>query len=52
MVDMYLSLVLAGRRTCDPANKDVKQVPARYASYVIAELEAMGLNANGDPIVE
>lgn len=50
MVEMYLSLVLAGRRTCDPENKDIKQVPARYSSYVIEELKAMGLDANGDPI--
>ena len=50
MVDMYVALVIAGKRTCDTENKNVKQVPVRYREAVIAELEAMGLNANGDPI--
>ena len=50
MVDMYLALVIAGRRTCDPANKAVTQVPAKYRAAVIEELEALGLDANGDPV--
>lgn len=50
MVDMYLALVIAGRRTCDPTNKAVTQVPAKYRAAVIEELEALGLDANGDPV--
>lgn len=50
MVDMYLALVIAGRRTCDPTNASVKQVPDKYRVAVIKELTALGLDANGDPI--
>lgn len=50
MVDMYLALVIAGRRTCDPANTSIKQVPDKYRAAVIKELTALGLDANGDPI--
>lgn len=51
MVDMYLALVIAGRRTCDPTNTKVVLVPAKYRDAVMVELEALGLDANGDPIV-
>ena len=27
MVDLYLALVIAGRRTCNPENLTVKQIP-------------------------
>lgn len=50
MVDMYLALVIAGRRTCDPTNTSVKQVPDKYKEAVLEELIALGLDANGDPI--
>lgn len=50
MVDMYLALVIAGRRTCDKNNKTVKLVPTRYLNAVLAELEALGLDANGNPV--
>lgn len=50
MVDMYLALVIAGRRTCDKNNKEVKLVPARYLNAVLTELEALGLDANGNPV--
>lgn len=50
MVDMYLALVIAGRRTCNAENKDVTLVPTRYRSLVLAELEALGLDADGNPI--
>ena len=50
MVDMYLALVIAGRRTCDPTNTSVKQVPDKYRAAVIKELTALGLDTNGDPI--
>jgi hypothetical protein len=50
MVDMYLALVIAGRRTCDKNNKTVRLVPTRYLNAVLAELEALGLDANGNPV--
>ena len=50
MVDMYLALVIAGRRTCNVENKTVTLVPTRYRSLVLAELEALGLDADGNPI--
>ena len=50
MVDMYLALVIAGRRTCNAENKTVTLVPTRYRSLVLAELEALGLDADGNPV--
>lgn len=50
MVDMYLALVIAGRRTCNPENKSVTLVPARYREKVLTELEALGLDADGNAI--
>lgn len=51
MVDMYLALVIAGRRTCNPENRNVTLVPANYRKLVLAELTALGLDADGNPIV-
>lgn len=48
MVDMYLALVIAGRRTCNPANVKVTKVPERYRQPVLKELEALGLDADGN----
>lgn len=50
MVDMYVALVIAGRRTCNPENKSVPVVPTRYRKAVTAELEALGLDADGNPV--
>ena len=50
MVDMYVALVIAGRRTCNKESKDIIQVPTRYKNAVIAELAALGLDADGNPI--
>ena len=50
MVDMYVALVINGRRTCNKENKKVKQVPANYRELVLADLEAIGLDADGKPI--
>ena len=50
MVDMYLALVIAGRRTCDPTNTEIVLVPKKYRAAVLTELTALGLDANGDPI--
>lgn len=49
MVDMYVALVIAGRRTCNPENKEVPLVPTRYRAKVLTELEALGLDADGNP---
>ena len=51
MVDMYLALVIAGRRTCDTENREVTLVPARYRAKVVEELTALGLDADGNAIV-
>lgn len=47
MVDMYVKLVLAGKRTCDETNQDVTQVPVTYHAAVLAVLTEMGYDANG-----
>lgn len=44
MVDLYVALVIAGRRT-------FAQVPIRYQAAVKADLLALGLDENGNPIV-
>lgn len=49
MVDMYTALVIAGRRTCNPDNTEVTKVPERYRQPVLEELEALGLDADGNP---
>lgn len=43
MVDLYVALIIAGRRTFE-------QVPDRYKDAVRADLLALGLDENGDPI--
>ena len=48
MADMYLALVMAGRRTCNTENKRVKQVPAKYREIVLEDLAALGLDADGN----
>lgn len=47
MLDMYVALVIAGRRTCNRENKTVRQVPATYREAVLADLEALGLDGDG-----
>jgi len=44
MVDMYVALVIAKRRT-------LSQVPLSFRDAVEADLLALGLDGNGDPIV-
>ena len=51
MVDLYIALVVAGRRTCNIENREVTQVPDRYRNIVIEELTALGLDADGNPIL-
>jgi hypothetical protein len=43
MVDMYVALIIAGRRT-------LEQVPPTFRSQVETDLTALGLDGNGDPI--
>ena len=44
MVTIYVTLIVAGRRTFD-------QVPKALKELVKADLEAMGLDENGHPLV-
>lgn len=50
MVDLYIALVIAGRRTCNTENNEVTQVPTRYRDVVIKELEVLGLDTDGNPL--
>ena len=50
MRDMYVALVIAGRRTCNTENKAVRQVPAKYREIVLEDLTALGLDADGNPV--
>ena len=52
MVDIYVALVLAKRRTCIPekATKKIKLVPASVRPEVLEDLLAIGIDGNGDPI--
>ena len=43
MVALYVALIINGRRTYD-------QVPAKFKEAVKADLEALGLDENGNPI--
>lgn len=42
MVDLYVALIVAGRRTID-------LVPAKFKDAVLADLTALGLDGNGKP---
>ena len=44
MIDMYVALIIAGRRT-------LAQVPAKYQESVRADLLALGIDENGNPAV-
>lgn len=50
MIDLYVGLVIRGRRTCDVNNKKVRQVPKHLREAVIAELNAQGFDENGKEI--
>lgn len=43
MVDLYVALIIAGRRTFE-------QIPQRYKEAVRADLLALGLDENGNPL--
>lgn len=48
MVDMYVALVMAGRRTCNAENKSVPIVPLKWRAAVLEDLTALGLDADGN----
>lgn len=50
MLDMYVVLVSKQRRTCNPDNHKVPQVPDNWRDDVLADLAAMGLDADGNRI--
>lgn len=50
MVDMYVALVINGRRTCNEENKSVPLVPKKWRDKVLEDLTALGLDADGNPI--
>jgi hypothetical protein len=43
MVDVYVALIVNHRRT-------IEQVPTQLRSAVLAELTALGLDGNGNPL--
>lgn len=44
LIDIYVALIVAKRRTID-------QVPAHLRAKVLEDLNALGLDGNGDPLV-
>ena len=50
MLDLYVGLVSRQRRTCNPGNKKVRQVPAIWREAVLEDLKALGLDADGMPV--
>lgn len=50
MLDLYVGLVSRQRRTCNPENKKVRQVPKIWRDLVIKDLEALGLDLDGYPV--
>ena len=45
MIDLYVALIINGRRTID-------KVPERYKDAVLADLNALGLDGYGNPLGE
>ena len=50
MLDLYVGLVSRQRRTCNPENKKVRQVPKIWRDAVLKDLKALGLDADGMPV--
>ena len=48
MVDMYVALVMAGRRTCNEENKSVPIVPKKWREAVLEDLTSLGLDEDGN----
>lgn len=43
MVDLYVALIINKRRT-------ISQVPTQFQTAVLADLKALGLDGNGNPL--
>ena len=50
MIDLYVGLVIRGKRTCDVKNKEVKLVPANLRDAVIEELKNQGYDESGKKV--
>ena len=50
MIDLYVNLVIAKKRTCNPENKKVRLVPKSLRDDVAKELKNQGYNLDGDRI--
>lgn len=50
MVDFFFYRVIDGHRTCNPENKKLRMVPARFVEAVTAMLIAEGLDLDGRPV--
>lgn len=50
MLDLYVGLVSRQRRTCNPENNKVRQVPKIWRDAVLEDLKALGLDADGMPV--
>ena len=50
MLNLYVGLVSRQRRTCNPENKKVRQVPKIWRDAVLEDLKALGLDADGMPV--
>ncbi|MET3616577.1 hypothetical protein ABID14_000197 [Peptoniphilus olsenii] len=50
MIDLYVRLVINGRRTCDEKNKKIKLVPKHLREDVINALKEKGYDGNGNEI--
>lgn len=48
MQDLYVGLVIAHRRTCNPDNKRVRQVPSMWRDAVLEDLKALGYDTDGN----
>ena len=48
MQDLYVGLVIAHRRTCNPDNKRVRQIPSMWRDAVLEDLKALGYDADGN----
>lgn len=47
MINLYVILVKNQRRTCNPENKTITQVPAKYRDGVVAILKEQGYDLDG-----
>lgn len=50
MIELYVDLVINGRRTCDEKNKKVKLVPKHLRVDVMNALKEKGYDGNGKEI--